>query len=119
MLCFEIFCLLNLSVLLNLKFSLLAFLLLVQAAEVLMVLSNRMLLFGSGLCSALFLALPAAVLVCTLAAEIAAAPATTLSGIVVFVIVKGLFTVVFGLFTVIDFIGIGQITVILFIIHLA
>ena len=68
MLCLEIFCLLNLSVLLNLKFSLLAFLLLVQAAEVLMVLSNGMLLLGNGLHSALFLALPAAVLICTLAA---------------------------------------------------
>ena len=74
MLSFQNVSLLNLSVMLNLTFSLLAFLFLVQAAKVLMVLSNALLLC-SGFCSALFLAMSAAVLVGTTAAQIAAAPA--------------------------------------------
>ena len=71
---FEFFGLLDLSVLLNLAFSLLAFLFLVNAAKVLVVLSNALLLRLGGLCSPLFLALSTAVLVGTLAFEVAAAP---------------------------------------------
>ena len=71
----EIFGLLGLSVLLNLAFSLLTLLFLVQAAKVLVVLSNALLSRLGGLCSPLFLALSTAVLVGTLAFEVAAAPA--------------------------------------------